>query len=392
MASTPRRPERGIQTVERAGGAAYRVQVIRKGRTWLDETFETLTAAREARARAIAQASDASAGWVAEGAAVGKMLLTDAFDVMLQTQQVATSTAENDALRVGVLKERWPKKKVADLSGADLRQLMDDWLAPDPDELEGLTEEQVRAAKAGRKSQASIRQYLSLVSKTYKTLARTRDYPGPNPAQHVVWPSIDRALHHEDRYIPDAELSLILRTMRRLETEGWIGAHGVPCRLKPGSTTLFGFLSTAGTRLSEALRLTVRGAKAEYLSVNITKNSHSRTIPRIPAVDRLLTRRLEEMADYALPDHRLWHEPNEPHTPMDSRWAWMVVMRELGLDYRRHDLRHTATSNLFLKTDLRDQEISAVTGHRGETLARYVHLRSARLGQRAAAIGAELEF
>jgi integrase len=48
-----------------------------------------------------------------------------------------------------------------------------------------------------------------------------------------------------------------------------------------------------------------------------------------------------------------------------------------------HDLRHEATSRLFERTDLRDIEIAAVTGHKTmEMLKRYAHLRAADLAQR----------
>ncbi|HEY1720343.1 MAG TPA: site-specific integrase [Magnetospirillaceae bacterium] len=52
-------------------------------------------------------------------------------------------------------------------------------------------------------------------------------------------------------------------------------------------------------------------------------------------------------------------------------------------DLRWHDLRHEAISRLFEKTDLRDHEIMAITGHLSpEMLRRYTHLRSHRLAKR----------
>lgn len=48
-----------------------------------------------------------------------------------------------------------------------------------------------------------------------------------------------------------------------------------------------------------------------------------------------------------------------------------------------HDLRHEATSRLFERTDLRDIEIAAITGHRTmDMLNCYAHLRAASLAQR----------
>ncbi|MBF0392104.1 MAG: site-specific integrase [Alphaproteobacteria bacterium] len=52
-------------------------------------------------------------------------------------------------------------------------------------------------------------------------------------------------------------------------------------------------------------------------------------------------------------------------------------------DLRWHDLRHEAISRLFERTDLRDNEIMAISGHiRPEMLTRYTHLRADRLGSR----------
>ncbi|MEK8089900.1 tyrosine-type recombinase/integrase [Thermithiobacillus plumbiphilus] len=48
-----------------------------------------------------------------------------------------------------------------------------------------------------------------------------------------------------------------------------------------------------------------------------------------------------------------------------------------------HDLRHEATSRLFERTDLDIMEIRTITGHETlQMLARYTHLRTARLAQR----------
>ena len=52
-------------------------------------------------------------------------------------------------------------------------------------------------------------------------------------------------------------------------------------------------------------------------------------------------------------------------------------------DLRWHDLRHEAISRLFELTDLRENEIMAITGHLTPAmLARYTHLRADRLGAR----------
>jgi len=52
-------------------------------------------------------------------------------------------------------------------------------------------------------------------------------------------------------------------------------------------------------------------------------------------------------------------------------------------DLRWHDLRHEGISRLFELTDLRENEIMAISGHLTPAmLARYTHLRADRLGAR----------
>lgn len=54
-------------------------------------------------------------------------------------------------------------------------------------------------------------------------------------------------------------------------------------------------------------------------------------------------------------------------------------------DLRFHDLRHEAISRFFERTDLDVMEIKAITGHKTlQMLARYTHLRTARLADRLA--------
>jgi integrase len=71
-------------------------------------------------------------------------------------------------------------------------------------------------------------------------------------------------------------------------------------------------------------------------------------------------------------------------TPRAFGHAWRDVVNDKNFpDLRWHDLRHEAISRLFERTDLRDNEIMAISGHlRPEMLTRYTHLRADRLGAR----------
>lgn len=71
-------------------------------------------------------------------------------------------------------------------------------------------------------------------------------------------------------------------------------------------------------------------------------------------------------------------------TPRAIGHAFRAVVKEKDFpDLRWHDLRHEAVSRLFENTDLRDNEIMAISGHLStEMLKRYSHLRSHRLASR----------
>ena len=107
-----------------------------------------------------------------------------------------------------------------------------------------------------------------------------------------------------------------------------------------------------------------------------TKNGTARTVPlsaralevlRSPATGRPASGKLFEISVGRAVTH-----------------AFAKACEAAGIeDLRFHDLRHEATSRLFERTDFRDIEIAAVTGHKTmEMLKRYAHLRAVNLVER----------
>jgi integrase len=78
------------------------------------------------------------------------------------------------------------------------------------------------------------------------------------------------------------------------------------------------------------------------------------------------------------------HKVLSIESPRAIGHAFRAVIKEAEFpDLRWHDLRHEAVSRLFQNTDLRDNEIIAISGHLStEMLKRYSHLRSHRLASR----------
>lgn len=107
-----------------------------------------------------------------------------------------------------------------------------------------------------------------------------------------------------------------------------------------------------------------------------TKNSEARTVPLSPralAVLRELPRSIDQKSVFNFSEDQI-------------TTAMKIARKKAKLDdLRFHDLRHEATSRFFELTDLDVMEIKAVTGHKTlQMLARYTHLRTARLADRLA--------
>jgi integrase len=111
-----------------------------------------------------------------------------------------------------------------------------------------------------------------------------------------------------------------------------------------------------------------------------TKNGDSRTVP--------LSKRATEVFQQALehPMHHLVDTPllffGEPggdgkRRPYVINKVWATAVARAGLkNFRFHDLRHEAVSQL-VEAGLTDQQVAAISGHRSmQMLKRYTHLRA----------------
>ena len=107
-----------------------------------------------------------------------------------------------------------------------------------------------------------------------------------------------------------------------------------------------------------------------------TKNGESRTIPLSPVAIEIL-KGLGKMK----PDSLVFGMAADTISHHMAKACQEAQLENL----RFHDLRHEAISRLFETTDLDVMEIKAISGHRTlQMLARYTHLRTARLADRLA--------
>lgn len=109
-----------------------------------------------------------------------------------------------------------------------------------------------------------------------------------------------------------------------------------------------------------------------------TKNGESRTVPLSPAALEILTSQpRQEGSDAVFGVTKDFITDNMKQVRAKAQIE----------DLHFHDLRHEATSRLFENTDLDVMEIKTITGHKTlQMLARYTHLRTARLADRLAGV------
>ena len=120
------------------------------------------------------------------------------------------------------------------------------------------------------------------------------------------------------------------------------------------------------------------GAEYPYCDLPKTKNDRARRVP-------LSAKAVLAFQDLKPAEGVIGRDPVLPiETGRGIAHAFRdAVSDEAFPDLRWHDLRHEGISRLFELTDLRDNEIMAISGHlRPEMLTRYTHLRADRLGAR----------
>lgn len=135
-------------------------------------------------------------------------------------------------------------------------------------------------------------------------------------------------------------------------------------------------LST-GARRSEILNLKWSDVdiKRSIITLHETKNGERRILPlagkALKEVEQL-SNQCDFISEYVFPS------PTDPHKPWQFQSSWNSVVKKAGLvDFRFHDLRHSAASYLAM-SGASLAEISEVLGHK--TLAmvkRYAHLSEA---------------
>lgn len=346
----------GIQV---RGPHQYRVQVRRNG-VYRSETFESLRAAQEWQR---VMEGKVTGGDLTDLKRARTTTLAKACDWMLDNKLVGNKA---DAKNVAAKLRYWKTSKFAAWSLASIHDWdLIEWRREVLDE-DGADDGEAFGPAAECGPQTVIHR-LNALSKLIQTWARAHQVPLENPVKPGVRPGRPDG---RDRRLERGEEKRLLRAAER-SSRPWLRSAIVIA------------IETC-IRQSELASLTWRQVKLigpfPHLDLPKTKNDRPRRVP---------------LSKQAVAEFRAL----KPKAPVQTLQAMTVLPVQTGRgmihafrdavpekafpDLRWHDLRHEGISRLFELTDLRDNEIMAITGHLTPAmLARYTHLRAHRLGAR----------
>jgi integrase len=346
-----------MATIEERGDFQYRVKIRLRG-VRLTQTFERL---RDAQEWVRIQEGRISGDEYVDRRLSKMTSLTKAID-FYETQGVNRSKADakNKFAKLRYWRDsRFASWSLVSLKSWDLiawrREVLDEDNAEDGEAV-GLECEC---------SAQTVVHRLNVLSQVYKFWILHRDNAVINPVVDGVRPSLD---NRRERRLQEGEEERLLKVLER-SSRPWLKAAAII-----SIETAMRQAELAGITHG---RLHLKGPNPHVLLPK-TKNNRARTVP----LSKRAVAAFKSLIPKSRPAPTATVFPIE--TPRAIGHAWRdIITDEFFPDLRWHDLRHEAISRLFEETDLRDNEIMAVTGHiRPEMLTRYTHLRTARLASR----------
>ena len=285
-----------------------------------------------------------------------------ACDWMLEGNRVGNNP---DAKNVCAKLRYWKTSKFADWSLAAIHDWdLIEWRRETLDEDDA--DDGEAAGPAAECGAQTVIHRLNALSKLIQTWARAHKVPLDNPVKPGVRPGRPDG---RDRRLADGEEKRLLQAAKK-SSRSWLQA-AVIISLE----TSMRQSEVAGLIWS---RVKLAG-RYPHLDLPKTKNDRPRRVPlSVRAISAFKT--LKSQA----PDARESDRVLSVETARGIIHAFRDAVSDKEFpDLRWHDLRHEGISRLFELTDLRDNEIMAITGHLTPAmLARYTHLRADRLGAR----------
>jgi integrase len=346
----------GIQV---RGPHQYRVQVRRNG-VYQSKTFETLREAQEWQR--VVEGKVTGEEFVDSGRA-RTTTLAAACDWMLDGKLYGNNS---DAKNVAAKLRYWKRSRFADWSLVSLHDWdLIEWRRSVLDE--DRAEDGAPAGPNAECGPQTVIHRLNALSKLIQTWSRAHKVPLDNPVRPGVRPAKPSG---RDRRLLEGEEKRLLEAAEK-STRPWLKAAiilSIETCMRQGELAR---LTWSRVRLND-----------EYPHADLprTKNDKPRRVPlSVRAVAALESMRPEGAAEAI---------GLRPVIPVDTRRGIIHAFRDVVdektfPDLRWHDLRHEGISRLFELTDLRENEIMAISGHLTPAmLARYTHLRADRLGAR----------
>lgn len=346
----------GIQV---RGPHQYRAQVRRNG-VYQSKTFESLRGAQEWRR-------------IVEGKVTGDEFvdlkgartttLAQACDWMLDGKFYGSNA---DAKNVAAKFRYWKTSKFADWSLLSLHDWdLIEWRREILDEDDA--EDGTQCGPDAECGAQTVIHRLNALSKLIQTWARAHKAPLDNPVKPGVRPSKPDG---RDRRLMEGEEERLLEAAEKSSRPWLKAAIIISIETSMRQSELAGLI-WGRIRLN-----------SEYPHADLprTKNDKPRRVP--------LSLRAVAAFSSLWPESAAEAIGSTPVLPVETGRGIIHAFRDaVGdkefPDLRWHDLRHEGISRLFELTDLRENEIMAISGHLTPTmLARYTHIRADRLGAR----------
>jgi integrase len=232
---------------------------------------------------------------------------------------------------------------LADITPALLVRLRNDLLA-----------ETTRLKKP--RSNATVMRYLASISHAFTVAMKDWQWVTDNPVSKISKP---RQARGRERYLSDDERERLLKACRAS-----CNRYLLPVVVLAIST---------GMRRGEIMNLRWADVdlKRGIILLTATKNDTSRAVP----LSGFALALLQDLAKVRRLDTLLLFPGTLPQKPVDLKKPWEQAVATAGLlDFRFHDLRHTAASYLAMN-GATTMEIAAVLGHKTlQMVKRYSHL------------------
>ncbi len=339
------------------GKTTWRARVKVQGHRVISKTFSTKTAAKRWAQSLEVKLREAPHLAASEA---HRHTLNDAIDRYLQTVTPgkATSTQEAQKAELALWRERFGALPLAAVTPAKIVEVRDEWLR---------TKKQ---RGPGTLTPATVNRRLAVLSHLFSVAVREWQWATTNPLEAV---RKSREPPGRDRYLSDEELRRLLDA----------------CRISEAQDLYLAVLLTVttGARRNEVMGLAWRDLDLAGGTVTFrdTKNKTHRSVGLVPQIVSLLKARRGIGTALVFPGKA------DPAKHIDLTASWETALRRAGiLNFRWHDLRHTAASYLAME-GASLAEIAAVLGHKTLSMVqRYSHLSAEHTAKVATKIGARV--